>query len=182
MPAWIIVGLLCGAPGRAAAAEGELVLSLTPVYSIIKWDQRQPSGGGGVFDATYGLTEALSLRGTIFYTAQAADADPAKGLPSGIMSVGGSLIGLSFAFDVLRVIPYIDIGIGALLTTGAGQKDSSGRGTFMDFGVEVGIGADYLVSRTFSLGLVARYYAFLTNLSNIPVYLWAGPRIAWRWD
>jgi hypothetical protein len=176
LPACIIVGLLCAAPGRAVAGDGELVLSLDPVYSLIKWDARQPSGAGLVFDASWGLNDSLSLRGTGFYTAQLASADAANGLPSGVISIGGAFLGLTYAFDVLRVIPYFDLGIGALYATGAGHKDS------LDFGVEVGIGADYLLSRGFSLGLVARYYAFLTSLSAIPVYLYAGPRIAWRFD
>jgi hypothetical protein len=172
----VTLALLSLAPARAAAAEGELVLGLHPLYSVIKWDERHPSGGGLGVDVGYGLTESLWLRGTLFYTAQAADASPNAGLPAGIISIGGGFLGISWAFDVLRVIPFLDVGVGALFATGAGHADR------IDLGLEVGIGADYLVSRRFSIGGVVRYYSFVTNASNIPVYLYAGPRLAWRFD
>jgi hypothetical protein len=176
LPAGVIVALFALAPARAAASDSELLLTLAPLYSSIRWDSRQPSGGGLMAEVAYGLNEAIWLRGTAFYTAHAADGDPAKGLTSGVLNVAGAFLGLTYAFDVLRIIPFVDGGLGGLYSVGAGQKDK------MDFGVEVGIGADYLVRRTFSVGVVVRYYAFVTNIRNIPVYLYAGPRISWRWD
>jgi hypothetical protein len=166
--------LLGAAPARASG--GELVLAGAPLYSLVKWDQRHPSGGGVAVDAAYGLNDWLWLRGAVFYTAQAARQDENAGLPAGAISVGGTFVGLRYALDVLRVIPFVDAGIGALFSGGAGHK---GR---VDFGVDVGLGFDYLYSRRVSFGLVARYHAFLTNVENIPVYLYAGPRFALRWD
>ena len=170
----VAVALLGTTPARASG--GELVLAAAPVYSLVKWDQRHPSGGGIALDAAYGLNDWLWLRGSTFYTAQAAKADEAAALPSGAISVGGAFVGLRYAFDVLRVIPFVDGGIGVLLAGGAGQKAR------VDFGVDLGIGFDYLYSRRISFGLVVRYHAFLTNIENIPVYLYAGPRFALRWD
>jgi len=170
----VAVALLGATPARASG--GELVLAAAPVYSLVKWDQRHPSGGGIALDAAYGLNDWLWLRGAAFYTAQAASKDEAAALPAGAISVGGAFVGLRYAFDVLRVIPFVDAGVGALFAGGAGH---GGR---VDFGVDVGLGFDYLYSRRVSFGLVVRYHAFLTNVENIPVYLYAGPRFALRWD
>jgi hypothetical protein len=161
---------------QARAASGELVLAGAPLYALVKWDQRHPSGGGVALEAAYGLNDWLWLRGVTFYTAQDAGKDDAARLPAGVISVGGAFAGLRYAFDVLRVVPFVDAGIGALFSGGAGQ---SGR---VDFGAELGIGLDYLYNRRVSFGLVVRYYAFLTNVENIPVYLYAGPCFALRWD
>jgi hypothetical protein len=173
-PLLAVATLVAAAPARASG--GEFVLAGAPLYSVVKWDQRHPSGGGVAIDAAYGLNDWLWLRGTTFYTAQAASKDDNAGLPAGAISVGGAFVGLRYAFDVLRVIPFVDGGIGAFFSGGAGHK---GR---VDFGVELGIGFDYLYSRRVSFGLMVRYHAFLTNIQNIPVYLYAGPRFALRWD
>jgi hypothetical protein len=166
--------LLGAAPARASG--GELVLALSPYYSVVKWDQRHPSGGGVGADVAWGLTDWLWLRGTTFYTAQAAKKDEAAGLPSGAISVGGAFVGLRYALDVIRVVPFVDGGIGAFFSGGAGHAAR------VDFGVEIGLGFDYLYSRRVSFGLVVRYHAFLTNFRDIPVYLYAGPRFALRWE
>ena len=44
--------------------------------------------------------------------------------------------------------------------------------------VEIGLGVDYLLTRRIALGFVVRYHAYLTALTQIPVYLYAGPRLA----
>jgi hypothetical protein len=169
-----VAALLGAAPARASG--GDLVLAASPLYSLVKWDERHPSGGGVGVDLAYGLTDWLWLRGTTFYTAQAAKKDDSAGLPAGAISVGGAFVGLRYALDVLRVVPFVDGGIGAFFAGGAGHKAR------VDFGVEIGLGFDYLYSRKVSFGLVVRYHAFLTNVQSIPVYLYAGPRFALRWD
>jgi len=174
LPGCLLVVLCLLLPGRAAAGDGELVLSLDPIYSTIDWDQRQPHGGGLALEAQYGLSDSLWLSGTWFYAAH--DAKARDTLPAGLLSVGGAFVGLDYSFDVLRVIPFVQLGLGAFLEHGAGYA------TAMDFGLHAGLGADFLVTRGFSLGLVVRYYAFLTNIDTIPVYLQAGLRVSWRWD
>jgi hypothetical protein len=168
------VALLGATPARASG--GDLVLTAAPLYSLVKWDQRHPSGGGVDLEVAYGLTDWLWLRGTTFYTAQAARKDEAAGLPAGALSVGGAFVGLRYALDVVRVIPFVDAGIGAFFAGGAGEKSR------VDFGVEVGLGFDWLYSRKVAFGLMVRYHAFLTNVQSIPVYLYAGPRFSLRWD
>jgi hypothetical protein len=173
-PLLAAAALLGAAPGRASG--GDLVVAAEPLYSLVKWDQRHPSGGGVALEAAYGLTDWLWLRGTTFYTAQAAGKDEAAGLPGGALSVGGVFVGLRYALDVLRVVPYVDGGVGALFAGGAGHKGRT------DFGVDVGLGFDWLYNRRVAFGLVVRYHAFITNVQSIPVYLYAGPRFAVRWD
>ena len=48
------------------------------------------------------------------------------------------------------------------------------------FGVGVGFNLDYLLTRHVALGVVVRYHAFLTDITRIPVYLFVGPRVTFR--
>ena len=48
------------------------------------------------------------------------------------------------------------------------------------FGVGVGLSLDYLLTRRVALGIVVRYHAFLTDITRIPVYLFVGPRVTFR--
>lgn len=176
LPAGVLCAALCCAPRPAAGEEGELLLSLSPVYAVIDWDARQPSGGGATLEVAWGLTESVWLRGTGFYSVHPVDADEAAQLPSGAMQVGGAFAGITYAFDVLRIIPYVDVGLGAIYARGAGQEPK------LDLGFALGLGADYLYTRRVSFGIFVRYHSFVTNITSIPVYLYAGPRVSLRWD
>jgi hypothetical protein len=175
LPAGVLLILGVCIASSARAGERELTLALTPVYSVIHWDQREPGGGGLASDLTLGLSEAFSARATAFFTAHPASA-AGDALPKGTIWTGGVFLGLDYAFDVLRLVPFLDMGLGALV------HGSEEKRTSADFGVEVGVGADYLVTRGFSLGVMLRYYAFITSIRDIPVYLYVGPRLAWRWN
>jgi len=156
--------------------KGEVALGGSLMYSVVKWDSRHPSGGGAALEATYGLTDWLSLRATALATVHAAPKDEDAGLPSGALTVGGGFVGVRYVFDVLRVVPFADIGIGALVARGAGH------GIRFDLGVDVGLGVDYLYSRRVTFGLAVRYHAFATDMGTLPVYLTVGPRVGLRWD
>ena len=85
--------------------------------------------------------------------------------------------GLTYTIDILRLVPYVDFSLGLLGTT---REVNGERRTRNDLGVELGLGVDYLVNRTVSIGLVVRYHAMVTALSELPVYLFFGPRVAFH--
>jgi len=137
----------------------------------------------------YGLTDALSLRLTGAYSRHDLPAGD-KGVPGGALTAFHAGVGVSYAIDIVRLVPYFDLSVGLLGMTapplGPGKPafaSSSGCATpdvstLLCFGVEIGLGVDYLLTRRVALGVVVRYHAFVSNLNDIPIYLYAGPRVA----
>ena len=86
--------------------------------------------------------------------------------------------GITYAVDILRLVPYFDVSVGLL---GLVQPTDKGPKPTFDFGVEIGLGVDYLINRRVAVGFVVRYHAYLTSITQIPVYMYAGPRVAIHW-
>jgi hypothetical protein len=159
--------------GGVRAGENEWVLSATAGYARLAADERKPSGGAVVVDLERGLDDAWSARLTLSYSpfpVEATMRQPGDGLGSVVAAVAG----VTYAFDVLRVVPYLNAGFGVVLRGGTLPAKT-------DPAVDVGVGMDYLWTRAVSVGVVARYHAFLTELSRDPVFLYVGPRLSWHW-
>jgi opacity protein-like surface antigen len=176
--AWAALG-----PLRAEAERRQWLLAMTPGYSLVYVDGRSPSGGGGGFEVGYGLTEALSLRASGFLSWHAAE--QTKTSPGGTIGAFSAMVGLNYTLDVIRLVPYFDVGIGLLGVRGdAGFHDSAVSNLVVPsstaFGIELGFGIDYLLTRHVALGALVRYHAFLTDITRIPVYLYVGPRVSFR--
>lgn len=158
-------------PSLADAAEGEKVLSLVPAYGA--WSVTQGEGmshesievqGGQLgVDFERGLSDTLWLRGSAFGGAYDA--------PEGLAWAAGVTVGITYAIDVLRYVPYANLGAGAMVIGGDGVD------TAVKPVIELGIGVDVLESRTFSWGLVARFDAFASSATFFSI----GPRVSWRW-
>lgn len=189
LPALALV--LVAAPGwDALAGEKEFMLALHPAFALARvssgggGNEVSAWGGGAALDASYGINDAVALRVTGAFTAHALDASalsrmggcPRGGDCSSALYAYHAGAGISYAVDVLRLVPYFDLALGVL---GSSYTDREGNPVHqVGFGVEIGIGADYLVSRLLSVGFVVRYHAYLTAIDRIPVYLYAGPRVA----
>lgn len=171
--------LTLAAPGAASADEKEWVVALSPGFAVTRLGDRTAWGGGAGLDLLYGVTDALSLRLTGAYAAHSLPVvektDSMPGLPGGLVTAFHAGAGVSYAVDIVRLVPYFDLSIGVL---GLRQPTDKGEQSGYDFGVEIGVGADYLINRRLAVGFVVRYHAYLTALSDIPVYLYAGPRLA----
>ena len=46
--------------------------------------------------------------------------------------------------------------------------------------IDIGLSADYLITRRVAVGLAVRYHALVTDLSRFPLYLTVGPRLVIR--
>jgi hypothetical protein len=95
------------------------------------------------------------------------------------------MVGINYSLDVIRLVPSFDLNIGLLgLRGSAAFQDTAHSNTVVAtsnaFGVGVGFNLDYLLTRHWSVGLVVRYHAFLTDITRIPVYLFVGPRVTFR--
>ena len=95
------------------------------------------------------------------------------------------MVGLNYSLDVIRLVPSFDLQLGLLgLRGNAAFADTAKSNTVVAsstaFGIGVGFSLDYLLTRHWAIGLVVRYHAFLTDMTRIPVYLFVGPRVTFR--
>jgi hypothetical protein len=161
----LFLSLVCAAP-PALAAKGESSLSVSAAYNEFCLNQDpEPnvSATGGLLLLEYerGINDTLWVRGAGgggIYT-------------DSIYSLNG-VAGITFALDVLKYIPYLNLGLGAVYLDGG--PVTPGFRTF----IELGFGVEILHSRTFSYGLHVRYDSFASDLAS---YLSMGARVTWRW-
>ena len=104
------------------------------------------------------------------------------------MDPGGQLVtwqasaGVVYALDVVRIVPFFEANLGVLglyRRTDPSPTDKMGKVEHsINVGAALGLGADYLVTRRWAVGIAIRYHAFLTDLSRIPIHLTVG-RACW---
>jgi outer membrane protein W len=167
----LLAALALASPARAD--EREWILSLQPAAALLHLGGETAWGGGAGLDLSYGFTDALAVRVTGAATAHALGATMND--PGGTVLAYNAGAGLTYTIDILRLVPYVDFAIGLVGTT---REVNGERRTSNQLGMELGLGVDYLVSRRWAVGFVVRYHAYLTALSELPVYLYFGPRIA----
>jgi hypothetical protein len=155
----------------ANAAEGESVLSVTASYAALTIDQGsqarsdERSGQGAVLGVDYqrGFGDSFWLR---------------VGASGGLVSVDGdtshlavATVGLTYAVDILKYVPYVGIGAGGVLVGGGSLE------TRVEPILDLALGIEVQASRGFAYGIEARLESFAGQAT---VFV-AGPRIAWRW-
>ena len=150
----------------ALAAKGESSLSFSAAYNEFSLNQDpEPNvhAHGALFLGEY----ERGINDTLWFHAAAGGGI----YDQSIYSANGT-IGLTFALDVLKYIPYLNLGIGTAYLTG-GPVDAG----FQNY-IELGLGLEVLYSRTFSYGAMLRYDSFASDLAS---YLSIGARVTWRW-
>lgn len=171
--------VLGGVPRVAPAADAEQwQVSAQVAYASVLADGRRPPGGLVGVDLQYGLTDAWAARLSLASSAHPVTAD--AGRPGGAVGATSVSLGLTYAVDVLRFVPVIELGIGLLDLRGA--INSPRR----DVGLQLGIGGDYLLTRAWAVGLMLRYQHFPLQVAGltpgfegIPVVFSIGPRISY---
>lgn len=165
----VTLTLLVAYTPAARAGEEELVVAPSLALSLINAQERVRPGGGLYLDVDYGLSDSWSLRGTGRYAAHYVMRNSA-----GVLSVGGLGFGVQYTFDVLKAVPF------ASLTAGASALGGANEGLRWNFDLALGIGADYLVSRSFSVGFEVRYHLLLPDIKRYPFCMGILIRLAWR--
>jgi len=179
--AFVVALLLCG---QAHADWKDVSLSLTPAYFVTYVDSRTANGGGFAADVGLGLTDALSLHARSALSWQAVPAT--MKLPAGTLSGYTATLGLTYTLDVIRLVPAFDVSIGAMGLRGDATFGSTPRAVQVmkpvdAFGVSLGFLLDYLLTRHLSVVVEVRYNAYLTATDRVAMYLYAGPRVGFRW-
>jgi hypothetical protein len=147
----LLVSLLVGGSlvPRAARAvdEGEWQAGLTASLTGGWNGSGVFPGGGARLDGRYGVTDALAAWGAV-----GSHWWPEAG---GVIRMSNASAGLSLGYNVISVIPYLDLGIALA------QGGSAGH-----LGGTLGAGFDYLLDRRWSLGAVARAEWFPISLGG----------------
>jgi hypothetical protein len=148
--------------GSAAwgAGEGELQVSARLGPETVSVDQRTPWGLAGALDAEYGFSDAWAGRVSVGGGLQSVDANPGAGQPGGTVRTTTALAGVTYTFDVLRLVPYLELGIGLLRFSGAVLQPRT------TLAAELGVGGDYLLTRRWACGASFQYLIAPADLAN----------------
>jgi hypothetical protein len=161
---------LSAARTAAAAGESEWQVALRLGAGTVNVDGRKPWGFAGGVDIDYGLTDAwavrLSLEGSTHDVSKSNDTDMR---PEGAVRTDAAMLGLTYTFDVLRLVPYADLQVGFAQVRGAVVAPQS------LLAMELGVGADYFVSRRVTTGLAFHYLFEPADLLSDPLNLGTNP-------
>ncbi len=150
-------------PARTmAAGEEEWQLSARLGAADFAVDGRTPWGGMGGLDLQYGFTDAVAARVSTTVSYHPVDAQPDIALPGGTVRGMSTLVGITYTFDVLRLVPYADLGVGFINVAGAVTTSGSALAT------ELGVGADYLLTTRWAVGGALKYQFTPFELINFP--------------
>lgn len=149
----------------AAADEGEHALSVGLGFARFSIPEHDGDGGGLTVEYERGLSDAFWLR------VSSSGSVHRGGDQQGTGYAGNLVGGLTYVVDVLRYVPYLHAGVGAVALGG----DS------FDLEIhpmaEIGVGLDILARRGLSYGFFARAGTFLDESA----FITAGFRLTWRW-
>ncbi len=160
--AFMLATLLVGAQ-PALASDDESALSVSLGYATYVVSEYRPDGLALAVEYERGFSDAFAWRiaggGGGYYG------------DSGLSYSGHLVGGLTYLFDVLKYVPYAQVGLGGIVIAG-GDQDVK-----ISPLVELGAGLDILHSRTFSYGIRLAFESFLLETS----FFTAGVRATWRW-
>jgi len=169
--------------GRVAAAAGEREwqLSLRAGAGTVSVDGRKPWGIAGGLDVEYGLTDAWAIRASLEASRHSVDkSGPMDMRPAGTLHTDAAMIGLTYTFDVLRLVPYAELQIGMIQLGGAVVMPQT------LLAMELGLGADYFVTRRVKAGAAFHYLFQPADLLSDPLNLGTNPfsftatgRVSW---
>jgi hypothetical protein len=173
VPSLLLLGALAAAPAPAlAAGEEEWQLALRVGPGTINVDDRNPWGVAMALDLDYGLTDAWAIRGTLASSfhpvSRTLDSDGIR-RPGGTVDTVAALAGLTYTIDVLRLIPYGNLEVGVIRFDGAVTNPET------IFAAELGVGADYFLSRRWTTGVSFQYLFAPADLISDPLNIGSSP-------
>lgn len=135
--------LVTGVRRADAVGEGERELAGTLGFTMIQDGATRP-GVQGDFEGAVGLSDSWAARAAIDVSLY-----PGSGAqPRRVLSA--LTVGFSYAFDVLRYVPFVDLGL-----TVADVRTNGGDAR-QKLGPQAGIGVEYLLSRHWTVAGLAR--------------------------
>ncbi|HEY7370986.1 MAG TPA: outer membrane beta-barrel protein [Polyangia bacterium] len=176
----LVVSLAAGRAARAAG-EHEWQVALRAGAGTVSVDGRKPWGLAGGLDVEYGFTDAWAVR--LSFEGSTHDVSKSNTMdtrPAGTIHTDAALLGLTYTFDVLRLVPYANLQAGMAQVSGAVMTPQT------LFAMELGVGADYFVNRHLTAGVSFHYlfepadlFADPLNLGTNPFSFTATARVSW---
>jgi hypothetical protein len=160
----LLLPVCCALPlSPALASDGEHALSVSMGYGTYLVPDYSPDGAILGLSYRRGFSDAFCFRvsggGGLYYGADQ------------LTYSGHMTVGVTYLLDVLKYVPYVEVGAGAIVIAGGDAgRDLSPL-------VQVGVGLDILRSRTFSYGIKLEFESLLQETS----FFHAGVRATWRW-
>jgi hypothetical protein len=156
-----VLGALTASGGGAARAAGEDEWQLTARVGggNATGSPVSPWGFAAAGELEYGVTDEWSARLSLGTVAHPVDAVKDE-TPAGTRRAVTAMLGATYTIDVLRLVPFVSGGVGLLRWSGPGE---SGRITWA---MDLGVGADYLMTPRWSLGASAQYLFAPSDLFN----------------
>jgi hypothetical protein len=135
-------------------------------------------GGGVGAHYTYGLTDQFNFVVEGSYSRVAlSESSPGSPhtLPTGVSHLG---VGVMYVLDVLQWVPYFGLVGGGYLLSG-GTLDNPK----LLPGIELGLGLDYQLNRSFAVGVAGRQTLLITEMSTYPSFtnVFARCEYIWGW-
>ena len=179
----LLVALLVCSKGFAEPKE--IQLGVAPVYALSYIDARKPSGGGVALDFSVGITEGLSILTAGFVAFHPTDATETTA--KGTIAAYAAGIGMRYAIDVIRLVPSFEVTLGVLGLRGSARFGSNEASRAVlaprnEAALGLGFQLHYLIKRYLAVGFVVRYHAVLTAIDKIPIYLYVGPEVTFRFN
>lgn len=154
----------------SAAGEKEWQTSVRLGAATINVDDRKPWGYAGALDVEYGLSDAWALRGTVSGSLHPVSATNRMDTrPTGTVRTTAALAGVTYTVDVLRLVPYADLQMGAIQIAGAVMSRQ------VQWAAELGAGADYFWTPQWLTGLSVQYLFEPSSLFSDPLNLGRSP-------
>jgi hypothetical protein len=149
----VLAGLLGlgHAPARAQAQDG-WTAGISAGGAGLRVDQRWRHGLQLGAEARYGLADFWALRGAAHFSWHPEQDGPPAFPP---VKTGTAAFGLTYAWDVLRVVPFAEAGVALSLIRGAVSQSS------VFAGVQLGGGFNYLIDRQWAVGGALRFQYLL---------------------
>jgi hypothetical protein len=136
---------LCALPGAAlATGEGEKQVAADLGFALAGVDGKARTGVQVGVEVTKGLTDSWAGHVGVSYALLPGPS------PYRLHHLTSVALGATYSLDVLRWVPFVDLGLSV-----ADLRDGSGGSQYL--GPQLGLGADYLLSRGWSLAALARF-------------------------
>lgn len=165
----------CLAACAAEAAEGQWRLGGQLLAASLS---ERGFGPGFAGRLSHGLTESIEFDATAMAALHfgGAGAEAEGGSPFSAATV--LAVGLSYRWDVLRVVPHLGVGAGVYAWKGVNADLQDRR-----FGAPLRLGVDYLVSRNWVLdaSVTAHFVAGESGLRVPWIMVGLGASHAWGW-
>jgi hypothetical protein len=175
--ALVLAGSALARSAGAVEREHALGVDVGPAVLVIS-DKSTPDVGGTVgLHYSYGLTDAFNFVANAGWSLvalgeTAQDSSTPRTRPASLENVNA---GVAYVLDVLQWVPWISAELGGYALQG-GTVD----GVKLEAGAAIGLGLDYRLARSWSLG-VAVHQHFMLDMSTYPSFTQALVRFEYVW-